>query len=385
MTELHTEKKTRLHLVIRDRILNMLIKSGCRRGDPLPSYRDMTDRFHVSLVTIQRAMDELIKDGIVRGWPGRGTFLDREVTQSGRRLTQVGLVINCARKTFFSSTYLMEIFQGVMLQCEELNVDTRLFSIKNEGTLTPRQIAESGVDGVLLLAVNHDAYIQELVQEFSPVVVLDHSTEKVATDFLVCDTQPAMDGIVAHLVKLGHRRMAFVANWTTDTIAGLQGLNPDIESPISIERRNAFMQAMCAAGLSDSASVYELPAAPLQTLTHVVDGWTKQAVRPTAIILNSAGDVGILDAEFAARGVRVPHDISLAAVAGTGSEGISGGKVVTYQRVHFIEMGRQAVSILSERCAELRPMSSKLWRIGADFIEGGTTGACRVPRDTGDM
>jgi DNA-binding LacI/PurR family transcriptional regulator len=377
MSQIHTEKKTRLHLIIRDRILNMVIKSGSRRGDPLPSYREMTDRFDVSLVTVQRAMDELIKDGIVRGWPGRGTFLDRDLSTEGRRLTQVGIVINCSRKTFFSCAYLMELFQGVMLQCEELNVDARLFSIKNDGTLSPRQIAESGVDGVLLLAVHNDAYIQDVLLEHSPVVVVDHFSKDIATDFVICDTKPAMQEIVEHLVKLGHRHIGFVPTWTTDTIAGLQGLNPEIESPISIERRTEFMLAMAGAGLLGGAVTYDFPGEMQHMLPHVVARWKKEEPRPTALVTGSAGDAANLLREFAALGLSVPRDISLAAVAGTAGEAIAGSVLVAHNRVNFVEMGRKAVSILFERCGQLRPTTAQYWRIGGEFVPGATMGPAK--------
>jgi DNA-binding LacI/PurR family transcriptional regulator len=373
VSELHTEKRTRLHLLVRDRILNMVIRSGSRRGDPLPSYRDLTERFGVSLVTVQRAMDELIKDGVVCGWPGRGTFLDRDLTPGGRKLTQIGIVMNCERKTFFSSAYLMEIFQGVMLQCEELNIDVRLFSIKSDGTLSPRQISASGIDGVLLLGVSNEEYIAEVVRELSPVIVVDHSGT-AATDFVVSDSSAALQSLVAHLTELGHRRIAYAAGWTTDSIAGLQGRDPNIESPISLKRSTAFLDAMKAAGLRESATIFSVPSDPYQSNEAHVQAWKVATPRPTAIIANGAGQAAGLIAEFERSGVSVPTDVSIAAAAGTGNEAIAGRLVLTYHRVHFIEMGRKAVSLLNERCGALRPEKEHVWPIGSELIAGTSTG-----------
>ena len=379
MSELHTDKRTRLHLLVRDRILNMVIRSGWRRGDPLPSYRELTERFGVSLVTIQRAMDELIKDGTVCGWPGRGTFLERDLTPQVRKLTQIGLVMNCSRKTFFSSSYLMEIFQGVMLQSEELNLDVRLCSIKSDGTLTPRQLSESGIDGVLLLGVSNDEYIAEVVRELSPVVVVDHSSSAVATDYVVCNNDLALTSLVSHLTGLGHRCIAFAGGWTTDTIADLQGRNPNIESTVSISRRNAFKAAMYHAKLSGQAVMFPVPAGPYASNEAAVQAWKDADPKPTAIIVSGAGQAAGLIEEFERNGVRVPLDVSIAGAAGAGNDAIAGRLVLTHHRVHFIDMGRKAVSILSERCGEVRPQKAQVSRIGSELIVGTSTAAARLP------
>ncbi len=374
MSKIHYEKKTRLHLQVRDRIRNMVIRNGSRRGDPLPSYRDMTERFKVSLVTVQRAMDELIKEGIVYGWPGRGTFVGRELSPAGRKLTQIGLVLFCSRRLFFSSPYLMEIFQGVMVEAEVLNVDVRIFSIKSEGGLAPRQISDSGVDGVILLGVANDPFIGEVAQEQSPLVVADHCTQKVPADYIVCDNHAAARGMVQHLIRLGHRHIAYMDGWSTDTVPGLGENDPVVESSDVVERREGYLLAMQEAGLASHAVVYAVnKSSPEVSVPQAVDAWSRAAARPTAIVAYGSGEAETFIHCFRHIGVRVPQDVSVAALAGAGADANGGDHSRTYYRMHFVEMGHLAIKKLSERCSQLRPMEASIHRVGLTFLAGNTT------------
>jgi DNA-binding LacI/PurR family transcriptional regulator len=289
MSQIHYEKKkTRLHMLVKDRIMNMVVRSGCRRGDPLPSYRDLTERFNVSLVTVQRAMDELIKDGIVQGWPGRGTFLERDISPAGRKLSQVGIVLFCARATLFRSQYLTEIFQGIMLEAEVQDVDCRIFSIRNDGALTPRQISESGVDGVILVGIANEEYIAQVAQEHSPVVVVDNVTETVPVDYVVCDNVAASWKTVEHLVKLGHKHIAYVDGWTTDTVASVRTkTNVYIEGSDAVERREGYLKGMKDFGLTPIVYGAQWPNVD-QHIPKMMEAYKSAKEKPTALVTKRA-------------------------------------------------------------------------------------------------
>jgi LacI family transcriptional regulator len=321
-------------------------------------------------------MDELIKDGIVQGWPGRGTFLERDISPTGRRLTQVGIVLFCARATLFRSPYLNEMFQGIMLEAEAQDTDARIFSIRNDGALTPRQIAESGVDGVILVGIANEEYIAQVAQEHSPVVVLDNCTESVPVDYVVCDNVAAAWQTVEHLVKLGHKRIAYVDGWTTDTVASVRTkTNVYIEGSDNVERREGYLKGMRDFGLTPL--VYGLTAPDVgQTVQKMFEAYKAAKEKPTALITSGASGDSLIK-KFAEFGVQVPRDLSIAAVAGSSSDAVVGSQFMTYHRMHFVEMGQQAMKILAERCGQLRPTQATVHRIGSDFIIGNTTGPAK--------
>lgn len=47
-------------------------------GDPMPSMRKLAKDLHVSVITTQRAYDDLVRDGFIITIPAKGTFVSTE-------------------------------------------------------------------------------------------------------------------------------------------------------------------------------------------------------------------------------------------------------------------------------------------------------------------
>jgi DNA-binding LacI/PurR family transcriptional regulator len=356
---------------VRDRVRNMLIKSGARAGDPVPTYRDLSQRLQVSLVTVQRAMDELCNEGLVRGWPGKGTFLARDLSPAGRKLTQIGLVYYGSRRLFFSSDYLMEVFQGIMLSAEDLGADVRIFSLKSEGRIGAREIEASGVDGLLLLGVANEDYIAELARELLPMVVVDYAAQEPC-DYLVVDNAQAVASVMQHLARLGHTRIAYLDGCSTDPLR--QG-EPPVETSDTRERREAYTSEMARLGFQEHTRIFS-----------VVDGRPEvdaaRAARTIARNRNGTTAVVAYDADVARHfvealrrcRVRVPEACSVAAVAGAGGANV-GEQTLTFNRVRFVEMGQRAVELLAQRCRGGKESRAHTTRIASDFVKGNTCAA----------
>lgn len=381
VAKLIIENKGRLHLLVRDRIKNMFIRKGMRKGDSVPTYRALSRQLKVSLVTIQRAMNELTKEGLVAGRPGKGSFLAKELNRSGRKLTQIGVFFYCSRTLIFNTDYLSDIFRGIMLQAEGIKTDIRMFSIKSEGVLTPKEIADSGVDGVILCAVANDDYLRSFLDQELPTVVADYCAPDIPLDYIVCDNQSAAEHAVDHLVSLGHRRIAYLNGYSTDTVARHMkgqgpGDDPVIESSDVIERREGYQDAMRKHGFEDEIVI--LPAlaggSSVKGALEVIEDLDR---RPTAILCYDAGTVSGFVRSFEQKGLDVPGDISIAGVVGAGNAVVD-KRTVTFNKADFMEMGRLAVDQLVTRCQEARTEKPVIRRIPCAFHAGNTTGQCRA-------
>lgn len=53
----------------------MIMSGALNTGDPLPSMRALAKSLHISVITAQRAYEELQKDGFIETTVGRGTFV----------------------------------------------------------------------------------------------------------------------------------------------------------------------------------------------------------------------------------------------------------------------------------------------------------------------
>lgn len=59
--------------------IKALIMSGeLQTGDPIPSMRSMAKSLHVSIITVQKAYEDLQRDGFIETTVGRGSFVSAQ-------------------------------------------------------------------------------------------------------------------------------------------------------------------------------------------------------------------------------------------------------------------------------------------------------------------
>jgi DNA-binding LacI/PurR family transcriptional regulator len=347
-----------------EQIKGLIVRGGCRRGDALPSYRELAKRFQVSLVTVKRAMDELAQTGIVHIQHGKGVFVGKELSAQARKLSQAGIIFYCSRQLVFSTRYLMEIFQGILLQSELCGADARLFSVKSEGPLPPEEVETSGVDGVILIGVSNQSYLEAFARHHLPVVLVD-SSSGLNLDHVVADNENDASRAVEQLTKLGHKRIAYLDGWSTDTIRDVV-----IESSDVRERREGFLKAMHAHGLN--GEVYRvIDGNPEESIRKTAAVWKSETNRPKAVVAYDVDVARQFGNSLRELDVKIPADLSIVAVAGAENEQI-GEVSLAFNRVDFVGMGRRAVEILGNRCKQLRPAQPEYWRASSVFQMGNS-------------
>ncbi|NGZ75261.1 GntR family transcriptional regulator [Saccharibacillus alkalitolerans] len=53
----------------------MIMNGELRTGDPIPSMRSLAKSIHVSVITVQKAYEDLQRDGFIETTVGRGSFV----------------------------------------------------------------------------------------------------------------------------------------------------------------------------------------------------------------------------------------------------------------------------------------------------------------------
>lgn len=79
-----------LYFKLRQQLADAIETGRLKHGDALPPERDLADLANVSRVTVRRAVDDLVRDGLLIRRHGSGTFVSRpvaKVEQSLSRLT----------------------------------------------------------------------------------------------------------------------------------------------------------------------------------------------------------------------------------------------------------------------------------------------------------
>jgi LacI family transcriptional regulator len=200
------------------------------------------------------------------------------------------------------------------------------------------------VDGfILATARRHDPVVARCVAEDLPVVLINRMTSGIAgITAVVNEDARGVALAVAHLVGLGHRRIAH--------LAGPQHLST------GRERLEGFIAAMTSAGLVAepgliaTAPGYNAPEGE-RAMGALLDGGGFTRGGFTAVVVaNDLLAIGCYDA-LAARGLRCPADLSI-----TGYNDMPFvdrlSPPLTTIRIQHYEMGVRAARLLLERLAD---------------------------------
>ena len=63
---------------ITSQIKSMVMKNILKPGDSLPSMRSLAKTLRISVITVQRAYEDLTKDGFIETTVGKGSFISKE-------------------------------------------------------------------------------------------------------------------------------------------------------------------------------------------------------------------------------------------------------------------------------------------------------------------
>ena len=348
-----------------------IVREQLQRGALLPSYRELADEFGVAYWTIKRGIDELVAEGVVLQQRGRGIFVNKELALAPRPLNRLGVICPSSRTSLFTNSYLTEIMHGAMLGAP-LKTHLSIFSLREDGLVDAAQLGESAVNGVLLLNVENDDYLRTFAQWGTPGVVVDYCAQAAPLDYVACDNAAAAQEMVAYLAARGHRRVAYVSGQMQSSVARPEDRHATLlvrKSSDVRERRDASVAALRARGmLAGVWNLRENSATLPDDLYHQI----RSAHNPTALLTNSHHGAFLLQNKLTRRGLRVPEDVSVCAVAGDQAASHL-RPVVTHCRFDFNGMGRLAVELLAARCRQPGEAKPRGHRIGFEFVAGETT------------
>lgn len=350
----------------REQIRRLLASGGFRRGDQLPTYADLCDRLGVSLLTVQRAMGDLAKQGLVYRLHGKGCYVGKAIGSGPRPLSQIGLVFNASITQLLQAPYLNIMLTGILNACNSRNIDLTILSLRTaQGQIRPAQLAAQ-VDAVILLGIANEDYALEFATTHTPLVIVDNCFPTIPVDTVVLDNAAAVRLVMRHLIGLGHRRITFLRGATCNPFT-----NTSMESSDAQERHTEYLLEMKAAGLTDEIRVIEASHSQENDAVAAAIG----PLPPTAFLVDDAPGAINLCHRMTAAGLRVPQDVSVAGTVGTEKENLAASPHVTYCQADFHTMGVKAIEMLEHRCRETNPSTPVVTRIPVEFVPGATTAA----------
>ena len=327
----------------------------------------MCDRLGVSLLTVQRAMGDLAKQGLVYRLHGKGCYVGKALTTGPRPLSQVGLVFNFSTHALIQEPYLNLVLTGMLDACAARNIDLTILSLRTaQGCVPPAKLA-SQVDAVALLGIANDPYVREFAASHAPLVIIDYHFPDIPADTVIVDNAAAVRLIMRHLLDLGHRRIAYVSGGTGDPLT-----NQLVDSSDARERRQGYVSEMTAAGMAQESRIVESGPEQVERTLAMAKG----PLSPTALLVDDLPMALKICRILVANGLRVPQDISVAGVVGSaGDTPSAGGIQVTHCQGDFHAMGFQGIELLARRCRRTRAPKPVVCRVPVEFMPGTSTAA----------
>lgn len=264
--------------------------------------------------------------------------------------TRLDTVLFCApnRKTAdLREAYIYRIFGGVERGCSENNISILFQSLEDSSNATEQVealIQRTAIDGILLHNFSSTELVENLKKLQLPIVLVDSQQPTgLGLDLVITDNTAGGNLVVEHLVKLGHREIAFINGPTR----------------YSMKRRmEGYRNALIDAGLDYKPELIHEGDLSLEGGAQAMRELLERGVEFSAVFC--ANDLMALGAIRAlnAAGLQVPDDISV-----VGFDDIEASTLVspalTTIHANLEDKGKVAVYRLIERAQ--KPDSPVVW------------------------
>ncbi|MDZ7355155.1 MAG: GntR family transcriptional regulator [candidate division KSB1 bacterium] len=205
---------TPLYRQIADDIKARIASGQMKVGDQLGSQQELAREYSVSLITVKKALADLIHEGVLFSRVGKGTYVAarKRVAIDLSRHKTIGLVLRDLKSPFFSL-----ILHSVEEKASEKGYNLLLSNSgdrldKEESQI--RHFRQIGVSGLIIASMSRiyraTNSIRKLHQENFPYVFVSYMEDE---DIFYVGTDHEYGAHLAteHLIKLGHYRIGYIS------------------------------------------------------------------------------------------------------------------------------------------------------------------------------
>lgn len=313
-----------------------------RPGDRLPSFAELRTRYGIHKATVERAHLMLEQEGLVVREQGRGTFVAHRAPATGT-IGLLGVSLLMSQASPFWAKLLGGIWAGLSPQPGDggdARGARRQLLLFDE--YTP-QLCDR-VDGLLINSANRDYRFITLPSQL-PCVSLLVANRAGAGASVVADDYAAGRALTRHLLELGHRRIAFLANRESTEIAPrrIAGYR-DALLEYSVEPQPHWLRSWRHRNEVDFTAVAR----------EAMEEWLRHDWRDLActalVCQNDEAALGAVQALENA-GYAVPGQVSVAGFDGAFLDR-AGQRRITTMEIPLFEIGRRGAQLLLEQVAD---------------------------------
>ncbi len=313
-------------------------------GKPIPSCRELVREFATSLKTVQLALNVLKAEGRLRTSQGKPSYVALGAPLSRILENTVALVLPHSIQDATSNP----VYQGVIERVGQTHWTLLTLHTAIWRREFPVGLRELPVRGILLMGPCSSEMLHRYESLGRPVVVLDQPAQDCQVHAVAVDNFKAAFEATTRLLKLGHRRLAFVRT----LVSSLKALNPN-----ALEREKGFVAA-CQKHLGESAqykifSAWESAAVAMDIL--------HARPRFTAVLTTSCTHAAQLEQAAHQAGMNVPRDLSVVTFQDTAPQ----MRDWSGPQIDFKRIGSRAVELLERNKPGLQQIRvPAIWHAG---------------------
>lgn len=203
-------QKTPLYQMIYTELKGDIESSKYVAGDVLPSERELMALFEVERITVRRALDMLVQDGLVEKIAGVGTKVRDFSLQYDKKESKNILFFLPTRKdeiNMFTRPFNAIVFNSVQNECKKHGYSLIVSSLDQNDDLLSI-VKKNEAAGIVFLSNIQEEFLSEALQMKIPSVLVNNYHMGFVS--VVIDSENGARLISEHLLELGHRRIAFI-------------------------------------------------------------------------------------------------------------------------------------------------------------------------------
>lgn len=186
------------------------IRKAIKKGEissKLPGERVLARDLGYSYMTVRKAVDNLVSEGVLYRIPTKGTFV-AEARQQKTKTRTIGYFLDSRIAGGLSSPYYAMLFNAIERQASAQDYSLIYF---NDAKQTKIEKVLRKLDGVIASSFPR---VEQTIQEIKasvPVVAVDNSLADKAVPSVIIDNYNAEAEAVGYLCSLGHKRIGFIS------------------------------------------------------------------------------------------------------------------------------------------------------------------------------
>lgn len=334
MTRIRTVGENRPYILLAEALRDKIVRGDVGADGFLGTEVELSRQHKLARMTVRRAVQMLVDEGLIERFPGRGLF----VRDAKRRTRAVRFM---AGNLYWAP--IVQMSRGAREVAMRTGVELQLYDAHGDvedDLAAIRRLPESGARGAIIVSLHSPRFNNELcglIAKNFPFVVVDQQLSEIDAPSVCSDNILGGSLIARELMKAGHTRVSFIG---------------DIDVSTTYARLIGLSEALADSGVRLMDALDITPEDRLGDWSACVSDAVRKIMakpeRPTALVCSCDSVARSAYRALAAAGVRIPEDVS---IVGFDDDPMSEWLSPPLSTVHqcFEDVGKAAMELLLER------------------------------------